>query len=136
MPFKKGHKLSPGRTKGFITQDRKQLMEKAKELNVDVFEILLRFAAGDWKGLGYEEPVHEIGLTQRGEPIIVERIPPELRQKSAKDAAQYILPHLKAIDVTTDDKDKPLNISINLAGPNETSQPKLNGPDQSSTETV
>lgn len=109
-------KKTGGRKKGSITKDRQMLIDKCKELGVDVFEILLRFANNDWQGLGYKTENHVIGMTQRGDPIEVERISPELRQKSANDASRFMLPQLKAIDVTTDENSKDLNVTINLAG--------------------
>lgn len=104
MPFKPGQKkpAGSGKKKGHITRDRQMLLDKAKELGVDPFEILLRFAANDWKGLGYESHMRVVGKTQRGDDILTDTIEPQLRARCASDACQFMLPKLKAIEV--DDK--------------------------------
>lgn len=108
MPFQKGNTFGVRRKKGQVTKNRQELLDKAKELGVDPFEVLLRFAKSDWKGLGYESPDHVVGKTQRGEEIIVDRISPELRARCAADAAQFMLPKLKAIEVEDKNEFKPV----------------------------
>lgn len=77
-------------------------MEKARELRVDPFEILLLFAKGDWKALGYpsewDDKISNDVLYQ------VRIIEPRDRIVAAKEACKYIYPQRKAIDLTTDDE--------------------------------
>ena len=74
-----------------------KLHEKAKELGCDAFEILCRFALGDWQGLGYEKGI-TYQSTNKGDLIEKHIIPPELRSEAAADAAQYLYPKRKAIE--------------------------------------
>jgi len=87
--------------RGIATQNRitLELREKAKELDCDPFEILIYFAKGDWKALGYDEPVVS-KWTNAGIEYEEHVIQPAMRLKAASDAAQYIYPKRKAIDVT------------------------------------
>jgi hypothetical protein len=86
-----------GRTKGTPNKNVLPLQEKARELGCDPFEILCRFALGDWEGLGYAQEL-TFQSTNKGELIERYVIPPELRQKAAAEAAQYIYPKRKAIE--------------------------------------
>lgn len=130
MSFEHGHKKIGGRKKGSIAKNRKELIEKAEALGIDVFETLLLFAAGDWKRLGYDSPHHVTGKTLKGEEIVVERISPELRQKSANDAAKYISPQLKAVDVSTSEGKEAITVNLNLSSQNETSNTEPHGADK------
>jgi hypothetical protein len=96
MPSSDGKK-SGGRAKGTPNKSALPLMEKAKELGCDPFEILCLFALGDWKALGYKEG-HTFTPTQKGEVIERPLITPELRSKAASEAAQYLYPKRKAIE--------------------------------------
>lgn len=86
-----------GRAKGTPNKTSLPLHEKAKELGCDPFEILCRFALGDWKGLGYKTEFI-LTPTQKGEIIEKPFIAPELRSKAAAEAAQYLYPKRKAIE--------------------------------------
>ena len=99
-----------GRKKGTPNKDKKKLHEKAEELGVDPFEILLLIAKGDWKGLGYvSETVSRV--TKEGIEIEIGRIELRDRLNAAKEACNYIHPKRKAIEVSSDEG----NITINLA---------------------
>jgi hypothetical protein len=100
MAFPKGAKrpADAGRKKGTPNKKTQDLMAKCQELDVDPFEILLRFAKGDWDGLGYESSVRVAGVSKDGEPFYEDTIPPDLRAKCAKDACEYIHPKRKAIE--------------------------------------
>jgi hypothetical protein len=87
-----------GRKKGTPNKDTSSLIERAAQLKIDPFEIMLFFAANDWKRLGYDGPTM-VKYTRDGSPYEVDRISPELRQKSAADASQYLYPKRKAIEV-------------------------------------
>jgi hypothetical protein len=86
-----------GRTKGTPNKSALPLQEKAKELGCDPFEILCRFALGDWQGLGYDKGI-TYQSTNKGDLIEKHIIPPELRSKAAAEAAQYLYPKRKAIE--------------------------------------
>ena len=62
------------------------LREKAKELNVDPFEVLLMFAGNLYKKLGYDSEV-----------------PQSYRLTAAKEATKYLYPQLRAIEVSGPD---------------------------------
>ena len=99
-----GHTNNPnGRVKGSMNKNRQVLHEKAEELGVDPFVILLLFAKGDFAALGYDK----YQFKQIGENTIEElTISPELRQKSAKDACEYLHSKLKSVEHSTDDETK------------------------------
>lgn len=99
-----------GRKKGTPNKKTQDLLEIAESLNVSPFEILLRFAAGDWKGLGYESGVREIAV--KGRVIEVDQIPPDLRKSAAADACQYMYPKRKAVDLKTGDDGSPIIINF------------------------
>lgn len=99
MAAPKGHKKWGGRKKGDPNKKTEVLQDKAKELGIDPFEILLHFANGDWEALGYKESF-EYKYTPSGARYMVDVIPAELRCKAAADACQYLHPKRKAIDHT------------------------------------
>jgi hypothetical protein len=72
-----------GRPKGSLNARTVDLFEIAQELDCNPFKILLMYAKGDSEGLGLTE---------------TEKISLELRQKSAKDACEYLFPKRKAIE--------------------------------------
>lgn len=94
-----GHKKSGGRRKGIPNRKTQALQERADALRVDPFTILLLFAAGDWRGLGYKKATYWKAVGQYG-GYNEDRIPAELRAKCAADACQYLHPKRKAIEVT------------------------------------
>jgi len=124
-----------GRAKGTPNKNALPLKEMAEKLNCNPFEILLRFAMGDWNGLGYKAE-STYAPTQKGEVIEKPTIPPELRVKAASEAAQYLYPKRKAIEHSGEitsvqvEKLKPEEINSILRGDpflgnnrNETPQP-------------
>ena len=95
----KGLPKSGGRTKDTPNKSTLEAHQLAQKLGVDPLEILLNFAGGRWKELGYES---EKVTKFYGENMVIEdTITPELRQKSAKDACEYIYAKRKAIDVVS-----------------------------------
>lgn len=101
MGFKPGHKKAGGRQKGTLNRDTATLKERAAALGIDPFEILLLFAAEDWKRLGYEART-KTSYTNAGIEFEEFLIKPELRGKCAAEACQYIHPKRKAIEATYD----------------------------------
>jgi hypothetical protein len=90
-----------GRTRGTPNHQTKTLIERAEALGVDPFENLLRFAAGDWKGLGFKKPTR-IMFTKAGDAVEIDVITPEMRLMASEKASTYLYPKRKAIDVKTD----------------------------------
>lgn len=84
------------RTKGATNKKRDLLHEKCQELKVDPFEILLLFAKGDWKKLGYksETTIKYFGESSNEEYVIS----PELRANCAEKACAYLHAKRKAVE--------------------------------------
>lgn len=99
MSIKRGPKPgSPkhgGRKKGTPNRDRAPVIQKARELGIDPFEVLLLFAAGDWQRLGYEaEKIIKYSKDVQNEEYTID---PAVRMKAAAEACQYLYPKRKAI---------------------------------------
>jgi hypothetical protein len=102
MAAPKGHPRYGGREKGKPNRSTLELQEIARKHECDPFEILILFAKGDYKALGYEkERVVSVNF-ETGEEVKVLTITPELRQKSAKDACEYLHAKRKAIELKPD----------------------------------
>lgn len=101
MPFVKGQPKMGGRKKGVLNKDALPLREIAQKLDVDPFEILLKFAKEDWEGLGYPSR-SKISYTSAGIEYEEYLIKPEMRVKAASEACQYIHAKRKAIESTVD----------------------------------
>lgn len=112
MPRPKGSEKikHSGRKKGTPNKDKITLQEKAKELGVDPFEILLLFADNRWKELGYPDRQKVVAYSSTGLPIKDDFIDAALRQKSAADACQYIHAKRKAIEIEDKNDLKPIII--------------------------
>lgn len=110
-PKKDGKGRLGGRSKGTPNKKTKDLMEKAEQLGVDPFEILLRFAAGDWKGLGYKtkDTLESAGM---GRIIKVDRISADLRKSAAAAAMPYLYPKRKAIEFKPSEGDGSITINF------------------------
>ena len=80
--------LGSGRPKGALNKKTRSLEEQAKKLNVNPFEILCLFAAGNWQALGYRNG---------------SQIDSKLRVLAAKEAAKYLYPVRKAVEVSTEE---------------------------------
>lgn len=79
-----------------------QAEELAKKLGVDPLEILLRFAMGDWKGLGYEAECY-FKETAEGEVKMNYVIGPDLRVQAAQYAAKYLYSAKQAVQLSNPD---------------------------------
>lgn len=90
-----------GRKKGTPNKDSLSLKERARELGVDPFVILLMYAKGDWKGLGYSSPT-KLVASKSGECYEVDVITTDHRLKAAAEACQYLHPKRKAIEGSLD----------------------------------
>lgn len=92
-----GRHKGGGRQKGTPNKSKLPLLEKAKALGIDPFEVLLLFAKGDWKGLGYSNEFI-VNISKFGETIR-HTIEPSIRAKAASEAAGYMYPKLKSIEI-------------------------------------
>lgn len=101
-----------GRKCGVPNKKTKNLMDKCDELGCDPFEILLRFAQGDWKGLGYKTEQIVTHVTEGGMELVEDVISAELRAQCAKEAAQYIYPKRKALEVSQDPESEGFRIIV------------------------
>lgn len=99
MAAPKGHKRWGGRAKGTPNASTLPLEAKAKELGVDPFEILLLFAAGDWKALGYQEEQAPSGFSKEG-VVYKYTIDPSVRSKAAAEVCSYLYAKRKALEVS------------------------------------
>lgn len=98
-----------GRTKGTPNKNSVNTKIMAEKLKIDPFKILLYFASGDWKKLGYKDEYEE-KVTVTGMRIDCRIISPELRERAAETACQYLHPKRKPIDSKGDDSDVPIAI--------------------------
>lgn len=101
MAFQKGHKKYGGKQKGNLNKRHATIVELTEKLGVDPFEILLRFAMGDWKGLGYDAR-STISYTNAGIEYEDPVIKPEMRLKAAAEVCQYLHAKRKAIEHSID----------------------------------
>lgn len=90
-----------GRPKGAKNKDKGELVALAEKLGVNPFEILLHFAKGDWKALGYDSETRS-RWTNAGIEYEEEIIKAETRMNAAKEASKYMYPQKKAVEVSTD----------------------------------
>lgn len=81
------HKKAGGRAKGTPNKKTQELHDIAERCGVNIFEGLCRIAAGDYKSLGYENERY---------------ITPELRFQAMKEAAKYLYPQRKAVELSSD----------------------------------
>lgn len=98
MADKDGNKTG-GRKEGTRNRDTQWAIDLAAKQEMHVFEVLLKFANRDHKALGLDEKT--IKYVGKGDNIQAQEeltISPELQQKSAKDACEYILPKLKSVE--------------------------------------
>lgn len=95
----KGQKTG-GRKKGSLNKDAVPLMEMAAKLDCNPFEILLKFAKGDWEGLGYDSSVYVRESKDGTQTTTLGYvISPEVRSKAAIEACKYLYPQKKAIQL-------------------------------------
>jgi hypothetical protein len=86
-----------GREKGTLNKRSLRAQELAEELGCDPLKILLHFAMGDARALGYVSVDEDTGKETVG---VIE---PEMRLSAAKEASSYLFPKLKAIEHTGKD---------------------------------
>lgn len=87
-----------GRPKGSVNKITKRASEIAEEMGVNPLEVLLLFAKGDWKALGYDSATR---VTQDGDNVKYEyHVEPSVRMKAAESACRYIFPTQKAVELS------------------------------------
>lgn len=91
-----------GRIKGIPNVKTRRLEEIAERLGVCPFEVLCLFAKGDYLALGYKEEKYVASVSQNGETIKY-TIDPTVRAKCAAEAANYLYPKRKAIEISGND---------------------------------
>lgn len=103
MAFKKGKEKTGGREKGTPNKDSLNLEERAKERGVDVFNVALDFASGNWKALGYDNECY-VMENPSGATKIGYTITPEMRLKAIEFLMKYIYTQKKAVELSSDAK--------------------------------
>jgi len=71
--------------------------EKAKAMGVDPFEILLLFAKGDWKTLGYES--ERVLKSSNGGETYEWTIEPNVRMKACSEVCHYLYSKRRSVEV-------------------------------------
>ncbi len=87
-----------GRQKGTPNKRTFDARALAEKIGVDPLEVLLMAAKRDWKGLGYKSSFTK-KLSNTGAAIKVDTIDPYLQIQAAKEAAKFLYPSLKAIEI-------------------------------------
>lgn len=99
MPFQKGKQKTGGRKKGVKNKTILPTEDLVTKLNVDPLEILMLFAKGDWKALGYDAE-GSICYTPSGIEFFRPTITPEQRVTAATQAVKYIYSQKKAVELS------------------------------------
>lgn len=99
MGFQKGNALG-GRPKG-ARNKRSLELEILAEKYQNPFELLMLFATGDWKALGYDTDVYVMENAQ-GATKIGYTISPEMRLSATKEACQYLYAKRKELEEEVD----------------------------------
>jgi len=95
MAFQPGNRLG-GRPKG-ARNKRSLQVEIIAQKFTDPFKLLMLFAEGDWKALGYDSEVY-VKEDAKGSTTIGYTITPEMRLAATKEACQYLYPKRKEED--------------------------------------
>jgi len=87
-----------GRKAGTPNKKTEEFARLAEELGVSPQTVLLYFAAGNVVALGYM--TQEEAESDAGKIMALKFIPPELREQAAAKACEYLLPKLKAVEIS------------------------------------
>lgn len=93
----KGEGKTGGRRSGTPNKDNIDLQRISEELGISPFKILLHYAAGNWKELGFKDE-YELRVS-RGEAYHVLTIDPSVRVKAAAHACEYLYPKRKSVEI-------------------------------------
>lgn len=94
----KGEAKTGGRRPGSINKATLDLQRISEELGINPFEILLHYASGNWKELGFNEE-YETRPSRGGGSYQILTIDPAVRVKAAAHACEYLYPKRKSIEV-------------------------------------
>jgi hypothetical protein len=97
----KGSKKTGGRQKGTLNKFTWNVQQMAEDLGVNPFEIMLKIAANDWRGLGYENEFTFVA-TASGDVKSMPYITLKDRLEASSKLAPFIAPTKKAVEVSTD----------------------------------
>jgi len=100
--FTEGHKLAKGRPAGSKNKRTLQVEEIAAKYDLDVFEVLVMVAVGDWQGLGYQSK-SKISYTNAGIEFEEDYIKLSDRVQAAKEAAKYLYSQKQSVALSTGD---------------------------------
>jgi hypothetical protein len=98
----KGSIKTGGRKKGTPNQKTRDARDLMERLGVDPLEFLFLTIKEDWKALGYESR-YETKVLKDGGTIEVPVIEFSSRLTAAKEAAKYVYPQTKALEMTSGD---------------------------------
>lgn len=94
----KGSSKTGGRKKGTRNKLTDEARAIAERMGIDPFEVLLLFADGDWKKLGYDKPKYVTGVNEWG-TWYKWTIDPAVRAKAAAEACRFLKPQLKSVEL-------------------------------------
>lgn len=92
-------KKTGGRRPGSLNKTNQSLLDKAKAYGCDPFDVLLKFAAGDWEGLGYDNECYQAEKPD-GSIKLGYTITPDMRLRASSEASKYLYPQRKAIELS------------------------------------
>ncbi len=95
-------KKTGGRRPGSKNLISKEADEVFERMQFCPLEDLIKFAKGDWQGLGYQSG-SKVSFTAQGIETEEETIKPEHRLTALKEACKYRFAQKKAIDLTSSD---------------------------------
>lgn len=72
--------------------------ELAQKFDAEPFEILMRFASGDWAFFGFDGPT-KTTFTAQGLEIEEQNLPIKDRVTAAKEACRYLYSQKQSVDV-------------------------------------
>lgn len=88
------------RPKGAKNKRNLEVEEIALRFDMNPFEVLMMIAAGDWKGLGFEEKTHTT-FTPQGIEIEEQNISVGERGKAAAACCKYLYSAKQSVEVST-----------------------------------
>lgn len=90
------------RPKGNKNKKTLEFVERAEALGVDPIDVMLLFAKGDWKALGYKAEMY-VASEGKDSSSMKFTIDPAIRLKAASEACQYINAKKRHVEVTGKD---------------------------------
>jgi len=103
-----------GRPAGSVNKDTQELIDMAHKMGCSPFKILCHIAMGDWKALGYKE--EKTNYQTKTGMVYSERITMDHRLQAASQAAQYLYPKRRAVEVRSISEETESKLIINFGG--------------------